>query len=76
MTKINAWKCDICGKDFDKFTGGYKANVGFGIVIPSGSQFEKETIFEFEDTCLNCRMNLINAIESLINKDTEKIEPD
>lgn len=66
MSKTNSWKCDICGKIFDKNSAGYSATAEVKITIPSGSQYEGETSYFFEDTCLDCRINLKIAIDDLI----------
>jgi hypothetical protein len=68
MTKIDTWMCDICKQTFHNNNAGYGANVGFQINIPSGFSLEGETEFKFVDTCLDCRVKLIIAIEKLIKE--------
>lgn len=66
MTKIGKWKCDICGEIYD--SKDRKDNTGFTITIPSGSMYETETDFSFDDTCTQCRNRLRETISILINE--------
>jgi len=70
MTKINAWVCDICKDVYRKDDAGFGANAGFKIVIPSGGMYDGETTYEFEDTCINCRVKLQMVIERAIGQRT------
>jgi len=66
MTKKESWICDICKEEFKEGDAGYDVNIGFEIIIPSGGQFENQSKFKFEDTCLGCRTDLTTAIEAAI----------
>jgi hypothetical protein len=66
MTQIKIWKCNICGKEFRPDSSGYDANVTIDIVIPSASHFETDSHYYFEDTCIDCRSQLVRAIDGLI----------
>jgi hypothetical protein len=66
MTLIKIWKCNICGKEFRPDSSGYDANVEVDIVIPSASRYETDAHYHFDDTCTNCRNELILAIDKLI----------
>jgi len=68
MTKKQSWICDICKKEFNEGDSGYKTNIGFEIRIPQGTEYETGLTYFFEDTCLNCRANLGNAISQLIEE--------
>jgi hypothetical protein len=62
MTKINGWKCDICGKAFYKDDGGYSVTSSFEIEIPGSSTYDPGETFVFVDLCLDCKKKLTRLL--------------
>jgi hypothetical protein len=67
MTKITAWKCDVCGNTFYDGDGGYLANTSFSIEIPSSGAYDNNHKYDFSDMCLGCKNGLNDLISHYID---------
>lgn len=63
MTKLVAWKCDVCGKEFSNIIDLSDHEL-LKIEIPLGSSFTD--IFDYKDTCYDCRDQIDRAINVCI----------
>lgn len=68
MSKIRVWVCDICKKEFHPSDIGYEDHREIEIIISGDINSENYGIFEFEDTCQECRKELSSVISYFINK--------
>jgi hypothetical protein len=66
MTRIMAWKCDVCGRTFYEGSGGYSANTSFTIELPSSGAYENNYVYTFSDMCLSCKNDLRNLLDGFI----------
>jgi len=67
MSKIDAWKCDICGNEFRENQPCNENKFPLDLNIYLGV-FECTAKFDYEDTCWICRNEIKKAIENKINE--------
>lgn len=74
MTKISAWKCDICERlfleDDAKFFTRSSITLDFSKIIHNAysSVLYAPCVISFDDVCLDCRNNLVLKINDSIGK--------
>lgn len=70
MTIISGWACDICRTEFREGDAGYsgKASLEIEIMFQTGVVSE----YKFQDTCLNCRVNIDVAVQKEIENARNK----
>jgi hypothetical protein len=69
MTKISAWKCEICGKIFMENDGGFHAHGDIDIILGGSGMYDPEERIKFSDVCISCKSKLSNAIHDVLNKE-------
>jgi len=68
MTKINSWQCDICKKEIRPGDSEYLNSMTINILIPQASMYFPEIQYNFNDVCINCREQLIVAIDDFLRE--------
>jgi hypothetical protein len=70
MSKIGAWKCDICGTVFmegsNNFLHKSSVEIKFEEIDETYFRLDEEEEFCFDDVCLNCRTQLIGVIKEYL----------
>jgi len=68
MTKVDAWKCDLCQKVFNNIEHPKKDHVDGHIMISSANEYDEGIAITFEHLCIPCRNELFYSIKTVLNK--------
>lgn len=66
MTKINAWKCEVCGTIFIEGDCGFHGSSDIKILLSGGGWGMPDRKIDWNDVCLACRSNIEGAIDTSI----------